>query len=96
MFSLSFGYQPNDKTCSCGKHYGIGNISPYERAARAARMRDTMPSLMPQEMREYLFDFEKKHGKVRYAMTEYGVSEGYFNKTSKGQPLRCPVFAGDY
>lgn len=92
MSNLHFGYMINSFTCSCGRHHGCGEITPELRAAKAARMRDTMPENMPEIMREFLRDFEKYHGKVRYSIGDVGVSTGHFVKTSKGAPVIGPAY----
>lgn len=90
MREFHFGYQPNTFQCSCGKHYGCGQITPELRAARAKRMQDTMPSLMPEVMKQFLADFERYHGTVRYTMQEVGLSSGEY--TPKGTPVIGAVY----
>ncbi len=94
MKQFNFGYEGNGLHCEKGCHHGIGDISPHERAARAARMRDTMPSLMPEDMKAFLVSWEKAHGAVHYRMdvigTYSGTLEGY--RHMKGQPLKGAVF----
>lgn len=92
MSNFSFGYQPNGVVCSCGKHHGVGNIAPEERAAKLARMREKMPKIMSPYMIEYLIDFEKSHGTVKYDMVQDSVMEGHFVKASKGHPLIVPKY----
>src|SRR4051812_988428 len=91
---FKFGYESNGLYCEKGCHAGIGDISPQDRAARAARMRETMLELMPAEMRAFLVDWEKHHGTVQYRMdvigTYSGTLEGF--KHMKGQPLKGAVF----
>lgn len=92
MSDLHFGYEKNTLKCSCGRHFGCGEITPESRAAKAARMRDTMPSLMPEDMRQFLSEFELYHGRVRYRMEVVGTCTGEFNKAIKGQPLKGAVY----
>lgn len=87
MSKISFGYESNGKICSCGNHHGLGTITPEDRAARLARMREKMPKIMTPDMNAFLADFEKYHGTVKYDMVRDGVMEGHFVKSNKGQPL---------
>lgn len=92
MSKFHFGYEKNERVCSLGCHLGCGDITPMERAARAARMRDTMPSLMPQTMTDFLADWEAHHGAVSYSMQSIGANSGHFIPANKGQPLKGAVF----
>jgi hypothetical protein len=85
--SKNFGYESNGKTCSCGRHHGIGEITPEQRAARAARMRDTLPECMPQSQRDYLENWEFHHGKARYRMVQNGIKSGFFVKENKNMDM---------
>jgi len=92
MSDLHYGYSKSNYSCTCGKHFGCGDITPEQRAATAARMREKMPDLMPELMRYFLEDFEKFHGKVFYHMTSVGVNDGEFVKSNKGQQINGPVY----
>lgn len=96
MSDFHFGYLKNNERCPLGCHWGLGNYRPEERAARAARMRDTMPELMPEIMREFLIDWEKHHGRVHYRMEVVGINTGTFVKANKGQDIIGPVFVDPY
>jgi hypothetical protein len=91
MFKF-FGYEKNDKVCPLGCHYGIGDITPMTRAARAARMRDKTPALMSSEMIAFLNDWENRHGWVHYRMGVIGENTGTYNKNMKGQPLMGAIY----
>lgn len=58
---MHFGYRPNKHVCSCGRHFGYGNLTAEERADRAKDMRRKLPKLMPAEMRAFLKDWEEHH-----------------------------------
>lgn len=96
MSATSFGYLTNEKLCSCGRHYGIGEISPEDRAARAARFRETFPELMPYEMKAFLEDWERHHGGVVYHMAVLAVNSGEFNKKSKKKDVWGAVYGAAY
>lgn len=92
MSDYHFGYLKNSHVCEKGCHYGCGDILPENRAARAARMRDTMPDLIPEVMKKFIADWELHHGKVIYRMDNIGVNEGHFVKSNKGQNISGPVY----
>lgn len=92
MTGFHFGYQKNIHVCDCGKHWGCGDEVPQTRAARAARMRDTMPELMPDAMILFLTDWEKNHGRVNYKMAVIGINSGSFSHESKGKELYGAVY----
>lgn len=96
MNDLHFGYPKNNHTCSCGRHHGIGDITPEDRAARSKRMSEAMPSFMSDSMVAFLADWEKQHGTVHYRMDMIGRNGGNFIKSNKGQDFTVAVFVDIY
>lgn len=94
MSRFIFGYEGNGKTCDKGCHQGIGDITPETRAARAARMREITPDLMPNDMKAFISDWEAHHGKVHFSMGVIGTYSGYFDETKhmKGQPMKGAIY----
>lgn len=90
--SRYFGCESNGKVCDKGCHHGVGEWTPEDRAAKAARIRDVMPDVQTEIQKAFLMDWERHHGKVRYRMEQIGVSEGKYDKNSKGQIIMGPVF----
>ena len=68
MSDHCFGFASNGKVCSCGRHHGCGEWSPEHRAANYKWMSHRMPSLMNDNQRAYMADWEKHHGIISYRM----------------------------
>jgi len=58
--------------CSCGKHEGIGECNPYERAQMYNWFRERYPIGYEPHYREYLESYERAHGRL-------GVESFLFN-----------------
>lgn len=92
MYEKNFGFESNGLKCTCGSHFGIGDQTPEQRAAIAGRMRDKLPAMMTENMKNFLADWERYHGPVHYRMDVIGTNTGEFVKFNKGQQLRGPVY----
>lgn len=93
---INYGQYSNGNVCSCKNHCGVGHMSPEDRAAAYARMRDRMRSLMSQEQREFLESWENAHGKVVWELVDIGLkSSGEFG-ASKGDPVLVPKMVGSF
>jgi hypothetical protein len=64
----NFGLEGNGKLCSCGRHEGIGEFTPEQRAASSAFARDRIPEYMTGPQKMYLADWELHHGRVQWRM----------------------------
>ncbi len=52
----------NSNICSCGKHIGIGECNPYERAQMYNWFRYRRPQDYQEVYKEYLDSYEAAHG----------------------------------
>jgi hypothetical protein len=52
----------SSKTCSCGKHEGVGNTSPHERAQMYNWFRHKYSHQYDDRMKGYLNSYEAHHG----------------------------------
>ncbi len=50
--------------CSCGKHTGIGECNPHERAQMYNWFRERYPKGYEAGYREYLESYERAHGRL--------------------------------
>ena len=55
----------NDEVCLCGRHKGVGILSPVDRARVYKWFKERQPSLYTAEKRQYLESFEVYHGIVK-------------------------------
>lgn len=69
------------QTCTCGKHSGIGDASPHERAQMYNWSRERKRPEYNDEQRKYLESYESSHGKL-------GEHEFLFNSSRfKDDPI---------
>ncbi len=92
MYNHIDGYEGNNMLCTCGRHSGIGELSPERYAAMAKRMQEKTPDYMSENMKRYLADWERYHGPVRYRMEVVGKNLGSLDKSEKGIDITGPVF----
>jgi hypothetical protein len=95
MTNYCYGWPSNGKVCDCGKHHGVGDLTPGNRAARYARMRDYLADIMTEDQWGYLKTWERAHGPVRYKMVEAGIHTGTFMPSRKGTVLYMPVLESE-
>lgn len=78
----NYSQPSNGMICLCGGHHGVGDLSPDQRAARYARMRDMLPDFIQPHMREYLKSWEKIHGIARWELgPEVKTKDGSYRTT---------------
>lgn len=82
----NFGQTSNGRVCSCGRHHGLGQWSPGQRAATYARQRDRLPNYFTPMQQQYLASFEYYHGPVKYELRETHKSSGTY--LPKDLPVR--------
>lgn len=61
---LNFDQTSNGQVCSCGRHHGVGQWAPEQRAENYSKMRSRLPDLYRTRahMSDYLRSWEHYHG----------------------------------
>ena len=89
---FNFGQQPNDKTCSCGRHAGVGDWTPEQRAAFYKRLTTKMPLVGKTHQSEFVKDWEAHHGTIQLTMGAVVKNTGSIRREDKDKDVTGPIF----